>query len=71
MLPFAALIRRFEEAAFGMGMSSQDRYYSKLPAASVIIAGIKTATVEVIASATLAAFIGAGGLGTFIVLGAL
>jgi len=28
----------------------------------VIIAGIKTATVEVIASATLAAFIGAGGL---------
>jgi osmoprotectant transport system permease protein len=35
----------------------------------VIIAGIKTATVEVIASATLAAFIGAGGLGSFIVLG--
>ena len=35
----------------------------------VIVAGIKTATVEVIASATLAAFIGAGGLGSFIVLG--
>jgi hypothetical protein len=35
----------------------------------VVISGIKTATVEVIASATLAAFVGAGGLGAFIVLG--
>jgi osmoprotectant transport system permease protein len=35
----------------------------------VILAGVKTATIEVIASATLAAFIGAGGLGTFITLG--
>jgi len=35
----------------------------------VILSGIKTATLEVIASATLAAFIGAGGLGSFITLG--
>jgi osmoprotectant transport system permease protein len=35
----------------------------------VVVAGVRTATVEVIASATLAAFIGAGGLGTFVVLG--
>jgi osmoprotectant transport system permease protein len=35
----------------------------------VIIAGIRTATVEVIASATLAAFIGGGGLGIFITRG--
>jgi osmoprotectant transport system permease protein len=35
----------------------------------VILTGIKTAMVEVIASATLAAFIGAGGLGIFIVRG--
>lgn len=35
----------------------------------LVIAGSKTAAVEVIASATLAAFIGGGGLGTFIVNG--
>lgn len=59
------------EAAYGMGMNaSQVLRLVEVPLAlPVIIAGIKTATVEVIASATLAAFIGAGGLGTFIVLG--
>lgn len=35
----------------------------------VILSGVKTATLEVIASATLAAFIGAGGLGSFTTLG--
>ena len=35
----------------------------------VILAGVRTATVEVIASATLATFIGGGGLGQFIVAG--
>jgi osmoprotectant transport system permease protein len=59
------------EAAYGMGMSrAQVLRLVEIPLAlPVIIAGIKTATVEVIASATLAAFIGAGGLGTFIVRG--
>ena len=59
------------EAAFGMGMTSgQVLRQIEIPLAlPVIIAGIKTATIEVIASATLAAFIGAGGLGTFITLG--
>jgi osmoprotectant transport system permease protein len=59
------------EAAYGMGMdASQVLRLVEVPLAlPVIIAGIKTATVEVIASATLAAFIGAGGLGSFIVLG--
>jgi osmoprotectant transport system permease protein len=59
------------EAAFGMGMDAgQVLRQIEIPLAlPVIVAGIKTATVEVIASATLAAFIGAGGLGTFIVLG--
>jgi osmoprotectant transport system permease protein len=54
-----------------MGMSPQQVLQQvEIPLAlPVIIAGIKTATVEVIASATLAAFIGAGGLGSFIVLG--
>lgn len=59
------------EAAFGMGMAPRQvlRLVEVPLALPVIIAGIKTATVEVIASATLAAFIGAGGLGSFIVLG--
>ncbi len=59
------------EAAYGMGMASGQVLRSiEIPLAlPVVIAGIKTATVEVIASATLAAFIGAGGLGSFIVLG--
>jgi osmoprotectant transport system permease protein len=59
------------EAAFGMGMAtSQVLCQVEIPLAlPVILAGIKTATVEVIASATLAAFVGAGGLGSFIVLG--
>jgi osmoprotectant transport system permease protein len=35
----------------------------------VIVAGVRSAAVEVIASATLAAFVGAGGLGTFITSG--
>ncbi len=59
------------EAARGMGMSpGQVLRQIELPLAlPAIVAGIKTATVEAIASATLAAFIGAGGLGDFIVLG--
>ncbi|MBD2459994.1 ABC transporter permease [Oscillatoria sp. FACHB-1407] len=59
------------EAAFGMGMTPvQVLRLVEIPLAlPVVLAGIKTATVEVIASATLAAFIGAGGLGTFVVLG--
>lgn len=60
-----------KEAAKGMGMEprqvlQQIEFPLALP---IIISGIKTAAVEIIASATLAAFIGAGGLGTFIVLG--
>ena len=59
------------EAATGMGMPAPDILQQiEVPLAlPVVISGIKTATVEVIASATLAAFVGAGGLGAFIVLG--
>jgi osmoprotectant transport system permease protein len=59
------------EAARGMGMSAmQSLLRVEWPLAlPVVVAGVRTATVEVIASATLAAFIGAGGLGTFVVLG--
>jgi osmoprotectant transport system permease protein len=60
-----------KEAARGMGMSGGQRLWRvELPLAlPVMVAGARTALVEVIASASLAAFIGAGGLGTFIVLG--
>ena len=56
------------EAAYGMGMNTlQVLTQIELPLAlPVVIAGIRTATVEVIASATLATFIGAGGLGDYI-----
>jgi osmoprotectant transport system permease protein len=59
------------EAAFGMGMApGQVLQQVEIPLAlPLVITGIKTALTEVIASATLAAFIGAGGLGTFIVRG--
>lgn len=68
---FRSIDPMVQEAARGMGMSVGQILRSvEIPLAlPVVIAGIKTATVEVIASATLAAFIGAGGLGTFIVRG--
>lgn len=60
-----------KESARGMGMTPRQILWRiEFPLAlPVVIAGIRTATVEVIASATLAAFIGSGGLGTFIVRG--
>lgn len=59
------------ESAFGMGMTAgQVLRQVEIPLAlPVVVAGIRTAMVEVIASATLAAFIGAGGLGMFITRG--
>lgn len=59
------------EAARAMGMSAAQVFRSvETPLAlPVVLTGIRAASVEVIASATLAAFIGAGGLGDFITLG--
>lgn len=59
------------EAARGMGMTSfQILYKVQLPLAlSVMMAGIRTSTVINVGTATLAAFIGGGGLGDFIFLG--
>lgn len=59
------------EAAKGMGMTDlQILTMVELPLAlSVMMAGIRTATVINIGTATLAAFIGAGGLGDFIFIG--
>jgi osmoprotectant transport system permease protein len=68
---FRNLDPAIREAAAGMGMSpGQALRRVEFPLAlPVIVAGIRTATIEVIASATLAAFIGGGGLGQFITLG--
>lgn len=59
------------EAAAGMGMGPgmilrKIEFPLALP---ILLSGLKTAAVEVVASATLAAFIGGGGLGTFIING--
>ncbi len=60
-----------KEAARGMGMTERQILWQvETPLAlPVIVAGIRTATTEVIASATLAAFIGSGGLGLYVVRG--
>src|SRR5919202_5003958 len=63
--------RQVVDAARGMGLSEfQMLARVQLPiAAPVIFAGIRTSAVQVVASATLATFIGGGGLGQLIVLG--
>lgn len=68
---FRTIDPAIREAATGMGMPAGEilRQVEIPLALPVVLAGVKTATVEVIASATLAAFVGAGGLGSFIVLG--
>lgn len=59
------------EAAIGMGMSrGQVLRKIRIPlAAPAMFAGARTAAVQVLAGATLAPFIGGGGLGDFIAVG--
>lgn len=59
------------EAARGLGMTErQMRARIEWPLAlPIVFSGIRTAAIEVVASATLAAFIGGGGLGEYIVNG--
>lgn len=59
------------EAARAMGMNSRRRLFKvELPLAlPVIMAGIRTAMVLIVGTTTLAALIGAGGLGKLILLG--
>jgi len=59
------------DAARGLGMTDrQIRARVEWPLAlPIVFSGIRTAAVEVVASATLAAFIGGGGLGEYIVNG--
>lgn len=59
------------EAAKGMGMSPMQSILKvEFPLAlPVIVAGVRTASVEIIASASLAVLIGGGGLGNYIMNG--
>lgn len=68
---FRTIQAAIREAAYGMGMTRwQVLRRVEIPLAlPVVVAGVRTATVEVIASATLAAFIGAGGLGLYVIRG--
>lgn len=68
---FRTIPAAIREAAYGMGMTpAQVLRRIEFPLAlPVILAGVRTAMVEVIASATLAAFIGGGGLGIYITRG--
>jgi len=60
-----------EEAGVAFGMTKWERLKKfEIPMAMpVIMSGIRTAAVMIIGTATLAALIGAGGLGSFILLG--
>jgi osmoprotectant transport system permease protein len=59
------------DAAKGMGMSELEvlRRVELPVAAPLLMAGVRTAAVQVVATATIAAFVGAGGLGRFIIDG--
>lgn len=60
-----------EEAGIAFGMNKWERLKTfEIPLAMpVIVSGIRTATIMIIGTATLAALVGAGGLGSFILLG--
>lgn len=60
-----------EEAAEAFGMTKKEKLvkFEIQLALPYIVSGIRTAAVMIIGTATLAALIGAGGLGTFILLG--
>ncbi|MBD5603846.1 MAG: ABC transporter permease [Candidatus Eremiobacteraeota bacterium] len=70
-LGLAGVPEAVREAARGLGMSEREvRRRIDCPLAiPVVFGGVRTAAVEVVASATLAAFIGGGGLGEYIVNG--
>ena len=63
--------RDVREAAEGMGMRGRQVLWRvELPVAMpLIMAGIRTSTVQVVATATLAAFVGLGGLGRYLIDG--
>ena len=71
ILGFNEVDKNLQEVGLGLGMSPRQLFFKvQLPLAlPYILNGVKLALVEVIASATLATYIGAGGLGTLIFTG--
>lgn len=63
--------RTARESARGMGMTGRQVLWRvELPlSVPIVAAGIRTSTVQVVATATLAALVGGGGLGRFVVDG--
>ena len=63
--------RDVRDAAEGMGMRGRQVLWQvELPVATpLIMAGIRTSAVQVVATATLAAFVGLGGLGRYLIDG--
>ena len=63
--------RDVREAAEGMGMRGRQVLWKvEIPVAMpLIMAGIRTSAVQVVATATLAAFVGLGGLGRYLIDG--
>ena len=63
--------RDVREAAEGMGMRGRQVLWRvEVPVAMpLIMAGVRTSTVQVVATATLAAFVGLGGLGRYLIDG--
>lgn len=60
-----------EEAATAFGMTKLEKLkkYQLALAMPILMSGVRTASIMIIGTATLAALIGAGGLGSFILLG--
>jgi osmoprotectant transport system permease protein len=67
----ASVDDEIREAARGMGMNGREMiWHVELPnAVPLVMAGVRTATVAVVATATLAAYVDSGGLGRYIVDG--
>ncbi|HUK71091.1 MAG TPA: ABC transporter permease [Streptosporangiaceae bacterium] len=63
--------RDVRDAARGMGMTaSQILFRAEIPIATpLILLGLRTAAIQVVATATIAAYIGLGGLGRYIIDG--
>ncbi len=67
----ASVDDEIREAARGMGMNGREMIWRvELPnAVPLVMAGVRTATVAVVATATLAAYVDSGGFGRYIVDG--
>lgn len=68
---FSSIDDAFLEVAKGIGMSNWQMFYQVILPLSLpyVLNGVKIALIEIIASATLATYIGAGGLGSLIFTG--